>query len=126
MKGLFYLIVLALFLTSCGGAQQSPSSQVESVELLEDEEEEVASTEIQDENKKALKKQKERVFVVQHPNFYRPAEVNELIGDPKKAREELGWECEVNFEELVKMMVKADLEENNLEETEIPESSNFY
>jgi GDPmannose 4,6-dehydratase len=41
--------------------------------------------------------------------FYRPAEVEILIGDPSKARETLGWQPKVNFKELVKMMVKADL-----------------
>ena len=39
----------------------------------------------------------------------RPAEVDQLIGDASKAREELEWEPEVSFEELVRMMVDADL-----------------
>jgi GDPmannose 4,6-dehydratase len=39
----------------------------------------------------------------------RPAEVDLLIGDPTKAREHLGWQPETSFEELVKMMVEADL-----------------
>lgn len=41
--------------------------------------------------------------------FVRPAEVDLLIGDPTKAREELGWEPKVSFEELVAMMVDSDL-----------------
>ena len=41
--------------------------------------------------------------------FLRPAEVDLLIGDPKKARTALGWEPEVGFEDLVRMMVDADL-----------------
>lgn len=49
-------------------------------------------------------------YVVQDPRFMRPAEVDLLIGDPAKAREELGWEPEVGFKELVHMMVDADLE----------------
>ena len=49
-------------------------------------------------------------YVVQDPRFMRPAEVDLLIGDPAKAREALGWERAVGFEELVKMMVDADLE----------------
>ena len=43
------------------------------------------------------------------PKFYRPAEVDLLLGDSTKARTELGWKPEVGFEELVKMMVDADL-----------------
>jgi GDPmannose 4,6-dehydratase len=44
------------------------------------------------------------------PQFMRPAEVDLLIGDPTKARESLGWKPKVGFEELVRMMVDADLE----------------
>ena len=40
----------------------------------------------------------------------RPAEVDLLVGDPRKAREKLGWRPETSFEELVRMMVEADLE----------------
>ena len=47
--------------------------------------------------------------VVSDPAFYRPAEVDLLVSDPSKAREELGWEAEVSFEELIQMMVHADL-----------------
>jgi GDPmannose 4,6-dehydratase len=48
--------------------------------------------------------------VVSDPAFYRPAEVDLLVSDPTKAREELGWEAEVSFEELIQMMVDADLQ----------------
>ncbi len=51
-----------------------------------------------------------RDHVVQDPRFMRPAEVELLIGDSTKARIELGWEPKVSFEELVHMMVDADLE----------------
>ena len=44
------------------------------------------------------------------PRFLRPAEVEHLIGDASKAREKLGWEPRTSFEELVKLMVDADLE----------------
>ena len=47
--------------------------------------------------------------VVSDPAFYRPAEVDLLVSDPTKAKEELGWEAEVSFEELIQMMVDADL-----------------
>jgi GDPmannose 4,6-dehydratase len=48
-------------------------------------------------------------YVVVDEQFMRPAEVDLLIGDPTKAREKLGWKPEVGFEELVRMMVDADL-----------------
>jgi GDPmannose 4,6-dehydratase len=51
-----------------------------------------------------------REYVVQDPKFMRPAEVDLLIGDPAKAKAELGWEPEVGFRELVHMMVDADLD----------------
>jgi GDPmannose 4,6-dehydratase len=50
-----------------------------------------------------------RDYVRQDPKFYRPAEVDLLIGDPSKAKEQLGWEREVDFPELIKMMVDHDL-----------------
>ena len=46
------------------------------------------------------------------PRFYRPAEVEVLIGDPAKARRELGWEPRTTLEELCQMMVEADLRRN--------------
>jgi GDPmannose 4,6-dehydratase len=47
--------------------------------------------------------------VVQDPRYYRPAEVDLLVGDPAKAGKVLGWEPSVSFRELVHMMVDADL-----------------
>ena len=44
------------------------------------------------------------------PRYYRPTEVDLLVGDPGKARERLGWRPRVGFKELVKIMVEADLE----------------
>ncbi|VVB53196.1 GDP-mannose 4,6-dehydratase [uncultured archaeon] len=41
--------------------------------------------------------------------YFRPTEVDILMGDPSKAREKLGWEAKVGFEELVKMMVEGDM-----------------
>jgi GDPmannose 4,6-dehydratase len=49
-------------------------------------------------------------YVKLDPRFLRPAEVDHLIGDYSKAREKLGWEPRTTFEELVKLMVDADLE----------------
>src|SRR5947209_648174 len=48
-------------------------------------------------------------YTVQDPAFMRPAEVDLLLGDPSKAKRVLGWEPEVSFEQLVRMMVDADL-----------------
>ena len=50
-----------------------------------------------------------RNYVRQDKKFFRPAEVDLLIGDPSKARERLGWRPEVSFEQLVAMMVEHDL-----------------
>jgi len=50
-------------------------------------------------------------YVVVDQKFYRPAEVDLLISDPSRARDELGWEREVSFKGLVEMMVKSDLEQ---------------
>jgi len=42
--------------------------------------------------------------------YYRPTEVEQLLGDASKAKEELGWEPKISFEELVKLMIHADWE----------------
>jgi GDPmannose 4,6-dehydratase len=52
------------------------------------------------------------VLVSVNPDFYRPAEVDRLIGDAGKAREQLGWTAETNLEQLCAMMVEADLKRN--------------
>ncbi|HEU4419768.1 MAG TPA: GDP-mannose 4,6-dehydratase [Planctomycetota bacterium] len=49
-------------------------------------------------------------YVVVDERFYRPAEVQLLVADPAKARKRLGWRPDVEFKELVRMMVRADLE----------------
>lgn len=49
-------------------------------------------------------------YVVIDPKFVRPAEVDLLVGDASKAKKKLGWEPKVSFEELIKMMVDADME----------------
>ncbi len=48
--------------------------------------------------------------VVQAPEFYRPAEVDLLLGSPEKAKKMLGWKPEVKFEEMIRIMVQTDLE----------------
>jgi GDPmannose 4,6-dehydratase len=50
-----------------------------------------------------------REYVVQDERFFRPAEVDLLVADPTRAKQELGWTPRVNFRQLVEMMVEADL-----------------
>lgn len=53
-----------------------------------------------------------KVLVKVNPKFYRPAEVELLIGDPKRAKDVLGWEPRTTLEQLCEMMVKADIVRN--------------
>lgn len=57
-----------------------------------------------------------RTYVVQDERDMRPAEVDELLADPTKAREKLGWQPTVSFAELVRMMVDAELEKAGVRE----------
>jgi GDPmannose 4,6-dehydratase len=50
------------------------------------------------------------VIVRVDPRYFRPTEVESLLGDPSKAKNELGWEPKITFDELVKEMVQADME----------------
>lgn len=61
------------------------------------------------EQETAFDKQSGRVVVRINPQFYRPAEVDLLIGDAAQARDKLGWEPKTSLEELCRMMVEADL-----------------
>ena len=60
-----------------------------------------------------------RTLVKIDPNYFRPAEVESLMGDAGKARKVLGWEPRTAFEDLVRMMVEADLVRAGLNPTEI-------
>ncbi len=51
-----------------------------------------------------------RQYVISDPQFFRPAEVDMLVGDASKAHGKLGWEPSVNFEELIRLMVDADMQ----------------
>ncbi|MDH0499092.1 GDP-mannose 4,6-dehydratase [Stutzerimonas stutzeri] len=53
-----------------------------------------------------------KTIVAINPKFYRPAEVDLLIGNPAKAKEKLGWEPKTSLEDLCRMMVQADLRRN--------------
>jgi GDPmannose 4,6-dehydratase len=62
-------------------------------------------------DEKGIDKKTGKVIVEIDPRYFRPAEVESLCGDATKAREKLGWQPKISFEELVKEMVKFDLEE---------------
>jgi GDPmannose 4,6-dehydratase len=64
------------------------------------------------ENEKGLCSKTGSELVVVNPEFYRPAEVELLIGDASKAERELGWRASTDLETLCNMMVQADLERN--------------
>ncbi len=53
-----------------------------------------------------------KTIVRVNPKFYRPAEVELLIGDPAKAKEKLGWEAKTSLEDLCQLMVQADITRN--------------
>lgn len=66
----------------------------------------------ENENETAIDKVTGKIIVKVNPKFFRPAEVELLIGNPEKAEKQLGWEREISFVELVERMVKNDLELN--------------
>jgi GDPmannose 4,6-dehydratase len=61
-------------------------------------------------DEKGIDEKTKKVLVDVDPRYYRPTEVELLIGDPTKAKEKLGWIPETKFSELVKIMIKADHE----------------
>ncbi len=63
-------------------------------------------------NEVAIDKATGKTVVRVNPRFYRPAEVDVLIGNPQKAKDVLGWKATTKLEELCKMMVEADLKRN--------------
>lgn len=65
-----------------------------------------------DENEVGIDRATGRTLVKVNPKFYRPAEVDLLIGNAEKARRELGWAPETTLEQLCQMMVEADLRRN--------------
>lgn len=65
-----------------------------------------------DENETGTDRKTGRLLVRINPQFYRPAEVELLIGDPAKAHRELGWTPKVQLEELTALMVEADMRRN--------------
>ena len=63
------------------------------------------------ENEKGICKETGKILIEVDPNYYRPAEVETLLGDPSKAKNQLGWNpTRTSFEDLVKIMVQHDLD----------------
>ncbi|GFO95941.1 GDP-mannose 4,6-dehydratase [groundwater metagenome] len=60
-------------------------------------------------NEKGVNAANGDVLIEIDAHYFRPTEVDILMGDPSKAKEKLGWEAKVGFEELVKMMVDGDI-----------------
>jgi GDPmannose 4,6-dehydratase len=68
----------------------------------------------QAENETAVNTANGKIVMRVNPKFYRPAEVELLIGNPAKAKQVLGWEPSTTLEQLCMMMVEADVRRNNL------------
>jgi len=62
-------------------------------------------------NEKGIDKKTNKIIIEIDPIFFRPAEVDVLRGDYSKAKQKMGWKPKVKFDELVKIMVKADYDE---------------
>ena len=65
-----------------------------------------------DDNEKGINKANGAEIVRVNPKFFRPCEVDLLIGDPTKAKNELGWEPKTDVQELCKIMVESDIIRN--------------
>ena len=61
-------------------------------------------------NEKGINSKTGKILVEVSPKYFRPLDVSILIGDSTKARNMLGWKPKVKFDELVKIMVKADVD----------------
>ncbi len=59
-------------------------------------------------NEKGIDKKTKRTVIAVDPTYFRPTEVETLLGDPSKAKLKLGWEPEISFEKIVKEMIQAD------------------
>ncbi len=59
-------------------------------------------------------KKTNKTLVKVNPAFFRPAEVDQLIGDPSRAQELLGWRAQTSLEELCRLMVEADIRRNKI------------
>ncbi len=62
-------------------------------------------------NEKGVCKKTRNILIEVDPGYFRPSEVESLLGDPKKAKEKLNWSPKIKFKEMVKEMIKYDLQE---------------
>ena len=67
-------------------------------------------------NEKGINAANGKTIVEVDPRYFRPTEVETLLGDPSKGKEKLGWEPKIGFDDLVREMVRADLEEAKKDE----------
>ena len=67
-------------------------------------------------DEKGIDEQTDRVVVAVDPSYFRPTEVETLLGDPSKAKNKLGWEPKYTFEEMIAEMVASDMEEARMEQ----------
>ena len=67
-------------------------------------------------DEKGIDEQTDRVVVAVDPSYFRPTEVDTLLGDPSKAKNNLGWEPKYTFEEMIAEMVSSDMEEARMEQ----------
>jgi GDPmannose 4,6-dehydratase len=65
------------------------------------------------ENEKGIDRSNNQIIVEVDPKYYRPTEVDLLLGDATRAKKELGWQPSISFQELVKLMVQEDLKNVN-------------
>jgi GDPmannose 4,6-dehydratase len=65
-------------------------------------------------NEKGIDSNTNKVLVEVSPDYFRPTDIDILIGDASKARKQLGWKPKIGFKKLVKIMVEADLKKNNI------------
>ena len=63
-------------------------------------------------NNKVLHKETGKILLKINPKFYRPAEVELLLGDPTEAQDEIKWQKKVDFDSLVSRMIKNDIKES--------------
>lgn len=77
---------------------------------------------------KGIDKESGETLVEVDPSYFRPTEVEILLGDPTKAKTKMGWEPEIKFEELIEIMMKADLEKAEYEKYKkcYPGERNIY
>jgi GDPmannose 4,6-dehydratase len=62
-------------------------------------------------DEKGINKKTNKIIIEVHPEYFRPTEVDSLLGDNTKAKKELNWKAKISFKEMIKEMINCDLEE---------------